>query len=92
MTTPGAGTSSTDLLGSAAEVVAQGTRLEPGRLRPTRRMLVVPTLGVILWGAGANAGAGFLIVLAGGLLASVPWAFWTAPNACMCAASAAGGC
>lgn len=59
----------------------EGTLLEPGRVRPTRRLLVVPTLGVILWGAGANAGAGFLVVLAAGLVASVPWAFWTAVRA-----------
>lgn len=57
---------------------APGTRLEPGRLRPTRRMLVVPTLGLILWAAGANSGAGFLVILAGGLVASVPWAWMQA--------------
>lgn len=59
----------------------EATRLEPVRLRPTRRMLVVPPLGLLLFAAGQNVGAGYLLVLAGALIASAPWGWWTARRA-----------
>lgn len=44
-------------------------------------MLVVPPLGVVLFGAGQNVGAGYLLVLAGALLAAAPWSWWVARRA-----------
>ncbi len=55
--------------------------LEPVRLRPTRRMLLVPTLGLLLFAAGQNIGAGYLLVLAGTLIAAAPWAWWSTRRA-----------
>lgn len=62
----------------AAAPVTADLLLEPGPVRPTRRLPVLGILGVILWGAGSNVGAAFLVILAGGLLVSIPWGWWSA--------------
>lgn len=52
------------------------TPLEPGRARPTRRVALHLVLGVLLYGAGANVGAGWVVLLAAMLLATVPAGWW----------------
>ncbi len=66
------------MTGEAAAELVTLTRLT---LRPTRRLLVFLPLGLILFAAGANVGAGFLLVLAGGLVGCVPWAWFVTRRA-----------
>lgn len=50
------------------------TRLERRRPRPTRRAAIHAVLGLALYGAGANVAAGWVLVVAGVVLATLPWA------------------
>lgn len=54
------------------------TRLVRGRIRPTRRSLLHLVLGALLYAAGANVAAGWVVAIAGLVLGVVPWAFVTA--------------
>lgn len=49
--------------------------------RPTRRAGVLLLLGVVLYGAGANASAAWVLALAAGVLGAVPWAWLVARRA-----------
>lgn len=51
------------------------------RVRPTGRALLLATLGVLLYGAGANVSAGWVVVVAAVSLASLPWALVSALRA-----------
>lgn len=53
-----------------------GTPLAPGRPRPTRRVALHLLLGLLLYAAGANVGAGWVVLLAALLLATVPAGWW----------------
>lgn len=57
------------------------TRLERGWPRPTRRVAVHALLGLALYGAGANVAAGWVLVLAGVVLGTIPWAAISARRA-----------
>ncbi len=57
------------------------TRLSRTRTRPTRRLIVLGGLGVLLYGAGANVQAGWVVVLAALMLGTVPWGWFTARHA-----------
>ncbi len=57
------------------------TRLSRTRTRPTRRLVVLAALGVLLYGAGANVQAGWVVVLAALMLGTVPWGWYTARHA-----------
>lgn len=52
------------------------TPLTPGRVRPTRRVALHLLLGLLLYGAGANVGAGWVVLLAAMLLATIPAGWW----------------
>lgn len=63
---------------AAAGGVPEGHTPVPAvRTRPTRRALVQLVLGVILYGAGSNVSAGWVVVLAALVLGTLPWAFIT---------------
>lgn len=49
--------------------------------RPTRRGVLVACLGALLYGAGANVSAGWVVALAALLLGSLPWGWLTARRA-----------
>jgi uncharacterized protein (DUF58 family) len=51
------------------------------RVRPTGRALLLGTLGALLYGAGANVSAGWVVVVAAVSLASLPWALVSALRA-----------
>lgn len=51
------------------------------RVRPTGRALLLGVLGVLLYGAGANVSAGWVVVVAAVSLASLPWALVSALRA-----------
>lgn len=55
------------------------TRLRAGRTAPTRRGLLQVVLAAVLYGAGANAGAGWVVVLAATLVGAV-LAGWVAAH------------
>ncbi len=57
------------------------TRLRPGRTAPTRRGSLQALLAVVLYTAGANAGAGWVTVLATLLAGAVLAAWWTTHRA-----------
>lgn len=50
------------------------TRLRRGKLRPTKRVGVQLLLGLLLYAAGANVAAGWVIALSGIVVGVVPWA------------------
>lgn len=50
------------------------TRLRRGPVRPTKRVGIQLLLGVLLYGAGANVGAGWVIALSGIVIGVIPWA------------------
>lgn len=50
------------------------TRLRRGPVRPTKRVGIQFLLGVLLYGAGANVGAGWVIALSGIVVGVIPWA------------------
>lgn len=60
---------------------ATPTALTRERLRPTRRAALLGVLGVLLYGAGANVSAGWVVVVAAVALGAIPWAVWTAARA-----------
>lgn len=55
--------------------------LVSARTRVTRRALIQGLLGVVLYGAGANVSAGWVVALAAIVLGSLPWAWWSARRA-----------
>lgn len=55
--------------------------LGTSRTRVTRRALIQGLLGVVLYGAGANVSAGWVVALSAIVLGSLPWAWWTARRA-----------
>lgn len=57
------------------------TRLERTRTRPNRRALLFAFLGLLLYGAGSNVGAGWVIVVAAMLLGTLPFAWFSARRA-----------
>lgn len=57
------------------------TRLARGRVRLTRRAGLHLALGLLLYGAGINVGAGWVLALASVVLGVVPWAWVTARHA-----------
>lgn len=57
------------------------TELDPGRVRLSRRAWLQVLLGLLLYGAGANVGAGWVVVLAAIVVAAVPWAWWSTRRA-----------
>lgn len=60
---------------------APTTALRRERLRPTRRALLLGLLGLLLYGAGANVSAGWVVVVAAVALGAIPWGLWTAVRA-----------
>lgn len=58
-----------------------GTVLRRERLRPTRRAVLVGVLGLLLYGAGANVSAGWVVVVSAVALGAIPWALWTTVRA-----------
>lgn len=50
------------------------TRLRRGAVRPTKRVGIQFLLGLLLYGAGANVGAGWVIALSGIVIGVIPWA------------------
>lgn len=52
------------------------TGLERVRTRPTRRVILLGVLGLLLYGAGANVSAGWVVVLAAVMLGAGPWAWF----------------
>lgn len=50
------------------------SRLRRGRVRPTKRVGIQLLLGLLLYGAGANVAAGWVIALSGIVIGVVPWA------------------
>lgn len=57
------------------------SRLARGRVRPTRRAGLHLLLGGLLYVAGANVGAGWVVAIAGLALGAVPWAAASAVRA-----------
>lgn len=57
------------------------TPLPTTRTRPTKRALIHLVLGVVLYGAGANVSAGWVVVLAALVLGTLPWALVTSRRA-----------
>ncbi|MBW3657413.1 MAG: DUF58 domain-containing protein [Actinobacteria bacterium] len=55
--------------------------LVPTRTRVTRRALIQGLLGVVLYGAGANVSAGWVVALSAIVIGSLPWAWWSARRA-----------
>lgn len=51
------------------------------RTRVTRRALIQGLLGVVLYGAGANVSAGWVVALSAIVIGSLPWAWWSARRA-----------
>jgi len=60
---------------------AAPTPLQRTRTRPTRRLVIVTGLGVVLWAAGTGVAAGYVVIVAALLVASGPWAFVAARRA-----------
>lgn len=50
------------------------TTLQRGRFRPTKRVGIQLLLGLLLYGAGANVAAGWVIALSGIAIGVIPWA------------------
>lgn len=50
------------------------SRLRRGRVRPTKRVGIQLLLGLLLYGAGANVAAGWVIALSGIVIGVIPWA------------------
>lgn len=63
-----------DQAATRADRGIEPTRLARGRVRPTRRVGIQLLLGVLLYGAGANVAAGWVIALSGIVIGVVPWA------------------
>lgn len=55
--------------------------LPTARTRITRRAVIQGLLGVVLYGAGANVSAGWVVALSAIVLGSLPWAWWSARRA-----------
>lgn len=51
------------------------------RIRPTRRAVLVGLLGLLLYAAGSNVSAGWVVLVAAVALGSLPWALWAAVRA-----------
>lgn len=68
-----AGTNPTEDPESPSRARTRLTTVE--RRRPTRRMALYAVLGLVLYGAGANVAAGWVIALAGLVLGTLPWAW-----------------
>lgn len=76
---PGAGTQAPPgPEGREAPGPAGAARPARTRTRPTRRGVLVGALGLLLYAAGANTSAGWVVALAAALLGSLPWALVTA--------------
>jgi hypothetical protein len=51
------------------------------RTRPTGRAILLAVLGMLLYSAGANVSAGWVVVLSSVALGALPWAWWSARRA-----------